>query len=78
MNEKYFRVTHDRWMDKRNRKQEDSRYKDEWYESQCLRCKYFIPLSGIFKDDYGACSCEKSIYDGHVRFEHDGCESFEY
>ena len=73
---KYFRKTHERWMGKRNRKQESEHYKDEWYKSQCFSCKYYLPLAGEFGADYGACSNPISDYDGYVRFEHDGCSSY--
>jgi len=55
----------------------DPNYKDEWYGEQCLHCRFFIPLSGVFIEDWGACSNPKSKFDGAVRFEHDGCKEFE-
>ena len=72
----HFRNCHERWMDRRNRIVEAEDYKDEWFDEQCLFCKYFIPLIGIFVDDYGACSNPASPFDGIVRFEHDGCSEF--
>ena len=71
-----FKIIHERWMGKRNRKQESESYKDEWYSQQCFMCKYFIYLSGRMGGDYGACSNPRSDYDGCVRFEHDGCDGF--
>jgi hypothetical protein len=72
----HFRACHERWMEKRNRKQEEPGYKDEWYAEQCGMCKYFAPLSGAFAEDYGVCSNSSSEFDGFVRFEHDGCDVF--
>ena len=71
----FFRETHERWMERRSRKQENSDYQDEWYETQCLSCKYYLPLAGEFGVDYGVCSNPKSEFDAFVRFEHDGCFS---
>lgn len=65
---------HKRWAKKRNRDIDSSKYEEEWYMQQCFNCKYFIPLTGIFVDDYGACTNEKSNFDKTVMFEHDGCE----
>jgi len=45
--------------------------------AQCGQCRYYIPLYGKFKSDYGACSNSKSPFDQKVMFEHDGCEYFE-
>ncbi|MER7741941.1 hypothetical protein ABTX34_27115 [Streptomyces sp. NPDC096538] len=33
-------------------------------------------MSGQLGQDYGACSNPVSPFDGRVRFEHDGCQSF--
>jgi hypothetical protein len=71
---KHFSECHERWMERRNRKTEEDGYKDEWWAEQCFSCKYFIPLSGAFANDYGACSNKKSPFDKQVMFEHDGCE----
>lgn len=71
-----FKVIHERWMKKRNRKQESNLYQDEWYSEQCFMCEYYIPLSGEIGCDYGVCSNSNSSYDGQVRFEHDGCDKF--
>ena len=72
----HFKACHERWMEKRNRKQEEPDYKDEWYGEQCGMCEYFIWLSGAFAEDYGTCSNSSSKFDGLVRFEHDGCDVF--
>lgn len=69
-------LCHDRWMERRNRKQEDPNYKNDWYSEQCGGCIYFIPLMGELSDDYGACSNPQSDFDGVIRFEHDGCEQY--
>ena len=72
----HFQTCHERWAEKRNRNIDSPDYKDEWYEEQCFDCKYFIPLTGIFADDYGACTNEHSPFDKQVMFEHDGCECY--
>ncbi len=76
-NRSHFNECHQRWMMLRNRKQEVRDYKEEWYAEQCGMCKYFIPLTGVFAEDYGACSSSNSKFDGMIRFEHDGCNIFE-
>jgi hypothetical protein len=70
------RSTHDRWLDQRNRRQEDAGYRDEWYAEQCGRCEFWVPLAGDWGRDFGGCSNPASPFDGTVRFEHDGCEHF--
>ena len=67
---------HTRWMRRRNRKQEELDYAENWYSEQCGGCIYFIPLMGILSDDYGVCSNPESDFDGIVRFEHDGCGQY--
>jgi hypothetical protein len=69
-------ATHERWSALRNRRQEDSNYRDEWYAQQCGACRFFAPLSGGLGSDYGGCSNPASKFDSRVMFEHDGCESF--
>lgn len=71
------RACHQRWMARRNRKQEAPEYKEEWYRQQCGACTYFAPLAGLLGDDYGACSNVASMFDGRVMFEHDGCDQFD-
>ncbi len=68
---------HDRWMKSRNRRTEDPAYQDDWYETQCGTCRYFVPLMGVFIDDWGACTNPDSEFDRRVMFEHDGCDAFE-
>lgn len=73
----HFKEVHQRWMTQRNRTQESSEYRDEWYQEQCFNCVYWISLSGLFEADYGACSNVASPFDKRVMFEHDGCDAFE-
>ncbi len=75
-NKKHFEACHQRWMDMRNRRQEDNSYKDEWYAGQCGACWFFIRLSGLFTEDYGGCSNPESKFDKNIMFEHDGCNNF--
>lgn len=73
--DRYFNATHARWMGKRNRRQEETEnYDASWGLEQCFNCMFFVPLSGVFSDDYGACSNAESPFDKTVMFEHDGCE----
>jgi hypothetical protein len=72
----HFKACHERWSERLNRDQNSPEYKDEWWAEQCLQCRFFIPLVGVFIEDYGACSNPLSPCDGTVRFEHDGCEHF--
>jgi|GEM_PF-2717941 len=65
-----------RWMERRNRRNEDPAYMDEWWAQQCGSCQFWIPLSESLGYDYGACAQETSPFDGTVRFEHDGREAF--
>lgn len=67
---------HYRWYERRNKKIEENWHCDQWYYEQCLRCAYYIPLTGILESDWGACTNPRSAFDGNVRFEHDGCEQF--
>ncbi|MBO0728550.1 MAG: DUF3027 domain-containing protein [Acidimicrobiaceae bacterium] len=69
--------THHRWMPRRNRRQEAPDYQDGWWVEQCGACRFWIPISGALGHDYGACSNAASRFDSTVRFEHDGCESFQ-
>jgi hypothetical protein len=77
MDAEHRQACHDRWMELRNRRQEEQSYKDEWYAEQCGSCRFFVPLQGLFSADWGGCSNAKSPFDGRVMFEHDGCEFFE-
>jgi Protein of unknown function (DUF3027) len=68
---------HKRWMARRHRRQESPDYKDEWRTQQCFSCRFFVPLMGSMKEDYGACTNPTSPFDGRVMFEHDGCDHHE-
>jgi Protein of unknown function (DUF3027) len=68
--------SYERWMARRNRKQESPQYMEEWYEQQCGMCLFWVPLSGALGEDWGACTNPDSPFDGQVRFEHDGCDRF--
>jgi hypothetical protein len=72
----HFEDSHRRWLRRLNRNMTDPSYKDEWAYEQCFSCIYFVPLTGRFKSDYGACTNPKSPFDGRVMFEHDGCDYF--
>ena len=75
--EQHRKDCHERWMKRRNRRQEESNYKDEWYSQQCGGCRYFVPLTGALAEDWGACTNLSSDFDGRVMFEHDGCSFYE-
>ena len=66
----HFRTTHDRWTQSGHRS--DSEHQDE----QCGLCRFYVPLSGRFAEDWGACTNPASPCDKGVLFEHDGCEAF--
>ena len=67
---------HQRWAHRGNRNTGDLTYRDEWYYQQCGGCRFWIALRGELGLDYGACTNPQSTFDGHVRFEHDGCDVF--
>jgi hypothetical protein len=71
------REVHGRWLARLNRRTGEPGYLDGWYLQQCGSCSRWIPLSGQAGLDWGACTHERSSYDGHVRFEHDGCDQHE-
>jgi hypothetical protein len=72
----FHRSTHERWVRRLNRNMAAPTYRDEWYGEQCGGCRFWIALTGVLGDDYGACTNEASLRDGVVQFEHDGCEAF--
>jgi hypothetical protein len=76
---KHYDHTHMRWMEKVkiNRVIGSPDYDDAWFAEQCFGCLYFIKLEGILGSDWGVCSNELSPFDGHLMYEHDGCEYFE-
>ncbi|MFE6787531.1 DUF3027 domain-containing protein [Streptomyces sp. NPDC057680] len=67
---------HTRWLASLNRSTAQPDYRDEWYDTQCGGCRFWIASGGELGRDYGVCSNPASSFDGRVRFEHDGCESF--
>ena len=67
---------HERWMELRNRRQEDPGYRDDWWAEQCGGCRFWLELAGILGTDYGGSANPASPFDGHIRFEHDGCDAF--
>lgn len=68
---------HARWVARRSRDTARSNYRDEWYNEQCGSCKFWFPLAGELGSDYGACASARSLFDGMIQFEHDGCDQFE-
>jgi len=70
---------HARWANSipSNRDTGDPCYREEWYLEQCGNCRHWISLEGPLGADWGVCSNGDSTLDGHVMFEHDGCDSFE-
>ncbi len=58
----------DRWLKVRHEASPTD--KDDWVAHQCGGCRYFAALNA----DWGICWCEASPWDGHVMFEHVGCE----
>ncbi|WP_107470980.1 DUF3027 domain-containing protein [Streptomyces sp. WZ.A104] len=67
---------HERWLRLLNRPTGALDYRDEWYDAQCGGCRFWIALSGELGRDWGACTRATSMFDGQMRFEHDGCPSF--
>ncbi|RSN57302.1 DUF3027 domain-containing protein [Amycolatopsis sp. WAC 04182] len=65
--EKFNRTCHARWRERLNR---------EAHGEQCGGCVFWVALHGRLGQDYGACTSAHSIFDGLVRFEHDGCTAF--
>jgi len=49
---------------------------NDWYDAQCGGCRFWVALSGELGRDWGVCTRPGSVFDGRVRFEHDGCELF--
>jgi hypothetical protein len=69
-------ATHSRWLDGRNRRQEETSYRDEWYVEQWGRWEFWVPLAGQWGRDWGGCSNPLSPFDSTIRFEHDGCDEY--
>ncbi len=72
----HFDECHERWVKKGNRPIGQPDAPEEWVESQCMFCAYYLALPGKFAFDWGVCSNAKSPMDGRVTFEHDGCDEF--
>jgi hypothetical protein len=70
-------AAHERWLTRRNRKQEQAGYRDDWWAHQCGMCRFWIRLQPPLGADFGVCTNEESEFDGRAQFEHDGCEHFE-
>ncbi|MGW2476922.1 DUF3027 domain-containing protein [Streptomyces sp. NPDC001665] len=67
---------HGRWLRLLNRSTGNSDYPDAWFDEQCGGCRFWIALSGELGLDWGVCTRADALFDGRVRFEHDGCERF--
>ena len=67
---------HERWLQVQHRPTSQAGYRDGWYDAQCGGCHYWVALSGELGQDWGVCTHSTSAFDGHVRFEHDGCDRF--
>ncbi len=78
MSELHQAKCHLRWRERINRNIADEGCTDSWYREQCGACRYYIPLSGLLAADYGGCTHPESKFDGMVRFEHDGCDRYDY
>ena len=79
LNQAHIDACHERWLEHKNRRwsngEEDA--PDEWYQQQCGGCRYYIPLHGLLRTDWGVCSNVVTPFDGKVMFEHDGCDAFD-
>ncbi|MGC4013422.1 MAG: DUF3027 domain-containing protein [Luteolibacter sp.] len=67
----HFQRCHERWI------QQANYIAKGWIEFQCHTCAYYVPLTGAFACDWGACTNRNSPEDGRVKFEHDGCDMHE-
>ncbi|RYG62033.1 DUF3027 domain-containing protein [bacterium] len=81
----HLRACSSRWIKDRNNDRELQQRSDddvvadddeEWASRQCGGCRFYIPLAGRFRSDWGVCSNPASLFDARARFEHDGCEVF--
>ena len=68
------KTTHARWVQLQSRVIGSDDYLDEWYDQQCGICRWWLPIAGVFGEDYGVCSNPASAFDARARFEHDGCD----
>jgi hypothetical protein len=60
------KATHERWLERRNREQEEPEYKDDWHRQQCGACVIWVPLADEWGLDYGVCTNPASPFDGRV------------
>lgn len=44
--------------------------------NQCFLCRFYVELKNPLGMDWGVCSNPKSVFDGELRFEHNGCDDF--
>lgn len=42
---------------------------------RCFTCAYFIPMVGVFAEEAGACTHERSPCDGRLTARQDGCDA---
>ena len=74
-NRGHVRRCHTRWQ-RHTTRDGAEHYPNEWYNTQCGGCRFYIRLTGGFHSDWGVCTNERSPRDGRATFEHDGCDAF--
>ena len=74
-NRGHIRRCHRRWSKQQTRGGQQP-YAGDWYAEQCGGCRFYIPLTGGFRSDWGVCTNAASPRDGRATFEHDGCDAF--
>jgi len=74
----HYKGCHARWLEHGNRflGEVNDAYAEQWYREKCGACRYFVRLTGVFFDDWGACTNSESPMDRRVVLEHDGCDKF--
>jgi len=50
---------------------------DTWYADCSAGCRWYVPLEGELKYDWGVCTNPRSHRCGLLTFEHQGCLAFE-
>ena len=50
---------------------------EDWGPDCSCWCRYFVPLEGDLRFDWGVCANPKSPRVGLLTFEHQGCREFE-
>ncbi|MCA1594853.1 MAG: DUF3027 domain-containing protein [Chloroflexi bacterium] len=75
---KHAHECHVRWVKgyTRNGPARSEEEEDRWHNEQCGQCRYYVPLEGALSSDWGACTNAKSMFDGRVMFEHNGCDQY--